>query len=527
MKKNFLKIVLTIGIFFGLMFCVRAANVRIPETIPNNGTELYGIVYGGFDFSKVRFTTSTNETIAGKSVLNKIKLGTSYAYDSGNNIQLSNDWFSAYCLNPGLNYPETGIAYQMTQHNDPELTFISALLVALKNRADEINGLSNVLTRIKGLTFYQMDVTVPAEYMEGSTIKYSDIINALYNDNTGSLTINVGINSLSFSDLTANPPTVITGTEMNEATNRAADGATFTIGLTKDIVLYNKYKVTSMNTNNTANNWALWIIEHSYPTLSLETMFSNIGVSKDVLAQELLTLEGLSNSNEDEVNTLIENYVYATIQYSIWKAVDVKVDGAKLGSDLQGSEELNKIYKYFTKSRDYSKYGTETFNNTLKVTRPANKSEIHQETSDTIMYGPYSFTHTLLSLDKVNLTTNQGKIVDATGTEMSSVKDGEKFYVLLDKKSVDTETKISATTSGGFTFSPASNRGRIYYTHDPLTQNVGTGGIIAPMTAETSFTIISSPKTGIESVGTVFVLSLLVFSLGYVLISYRQKSTQL
>ena len=47
------------------------------------------------------------------------------------------------------------------------------------------------------------------------------------------------------------------------------------------------------------------------------------------------------------------------------------------------------------------------------------------------------------------------------------------------------------------------------------------------MTAETSFTIISSPKTGIESVGTVFVLSLLVFSLGYVLISYRQKSTQL
>ncbi len=526
MNKKILYLTMIVGLFFGFMFTVRALNVKAPSSVPAIGSEVYGVIDGSaIDFSKVKFTTATGGTLTGKSDLKKLRLATSYLYDNNNDVDLDSNWFSAYCLNENDKYPDTNLAYIMTQSNDPHYTFDAAVVTALREKAYTEEGIKNLLLPTKHLAFSELIATAPEEYMDGENIKYGEIINALYDDTTNSLSIVISISKLSYVTISTSPVTTeITGAQLNSAVGNTTDGDVFKISLTKDTVLFNKYKVAEMPA---ANGGVLWVLEHSYPNLPMDTMLVNAGVSKDTLTQELLALHGLADVSADEAAVILENHIYATVQYAVWKVADSTVDGEKLGGELQGSNELNKLYQYLIKARDYSSYSTATFENKLSVVRPTNKTEIYEETSETIKYGPYSFKNSLLGYTKVNLTSTNSKIVNASGAEISFVKEDEKFYVLVNKKSVSGEVKVNAVTVGGYTFSPATSRGRIYYAHDPLVQSVGTGGIIKDANAETSFTIITSPKTGIESVGTVFILSLIIFSLGYVLITYRNKSYQL
>ena len=524
MNKKVLYLTMFIGLFFGFMFTVRALPVKAPTNIPTTGSDVYGIIDGTtFDFSKITFTTSTGGTLVGISDLKKLRLATSYLYDNNNDVDLNSSWFSAYCLNEDDKYPDTNLAYIMTQTNDAHRTFDRAVVTALREKAYTETGIKNLLEPTKHLAFASLTLTVPSEYMNGEEIDYGRIINALYDDSTNSLSIEVSISSLVYVTISSSPvENKITGSDLNNAVGNTTDGDVYKLALTKDTVLYNKYKVATMPKEN---NGVLWVLEHSYPSLSMDVMFANAGISRDTLLQELTTLEG----SESDATSKLEDYVYATIQYAVWKVADSTVEEVKLGGELQGSTELNKLYKYLIKTRDYSKYGTQTFENKISVVRPKNKSEIfeNKKNSSTIKYGPYSFKSSLLGYEKINLTSTNSKIINASGVELSYVKEDEEFYVLVNKKEVSGEVKITATVSGGYSFEPATNRGRIYYAHDPLVQSVGTGGIIKDAPASTSFTIITSPKTGIESVGTVFILSLIIFSLGYVLITYRNKSYQL
>ncbi len=544
MKKKILSLFIILGAFFVVLFSVKALTAKAPESIPSAGTDVYGVVDSAFDYSKIKFTTSTGGTTNGKRDLRKIRLATGYnvsditvveivdGHTAGGpkrTIVLNSDWFSAYCLDPTLRYPDSGLAYQSSLNDNPnaKTLFEFSVLTALMNQANVNTDMYDLIATLRGLIFSEMQITVPSEYMEGENIKYEDIVNALYNSGTTSIDINVS--SLTYVSATSNPTiTEITAAQLNTAAKKTGD--TFVLTLTRDNVLYNQYRAVSMSSSKTSYNWALWIIEHSYPTLTMDRMFADIGVSKDALAQELITLESLTDVTEAEADALIENYVYATIQYAIWKSTGSKVDGVYLGSDLQGSTELNKIYKYFIEDRGYANYGTEKFKTEITLVKPNTSSEIAEETSTTIKYGPYSFNSSMLTVEKINISTTATsgvKLLNMSGVETSSVKVGESFFVLVDKNHNQTQITINAETVGGYTFEPSSNRGRIYYAHDPLTQTVGTGGIIKSATATVSFDIMINVKTGIANLALVFVISLLVFSLGYLYIAYRNKPIEL
>ena len=121
-------------------------------------------------------------------------------------------------------------------------------------------------------------------------------------------------------------------------------------------IIYDKY-VASDASKDVASKYenALWILEHSYPTLDLNETLNAAGVDKDLLKTQIKELQkkasnvtpaenytqafnsgalenygklGLTpfaadqtkaNATDAELNELLENYVYSTVQYAIWK----------------------------------------------------------------------------------------------------------------------------------------------------------------------------------------------------------------
>ena len=531
MKKRILHVFIFIGVFFALLCSVGALTAKKPSEIPSENTHLYGTVDETFDFSKIKFKPSSGtENIKGKENLRKIMLSTTYELDDDDLIVLSDDWFTAYCLDQTAGYPENGLAFAFSSGlTDSEKIFNRALLAAIKNDANTSRNLYNLINKFKNAYFSAIEYEVPDEYKTGDTIKYGDMATALY---TNSETrINIQIKKITYAKTTGEQ-VVVTGSEMNEAVGKT--GESYEIELQRSNTIFNKFVTTNMD-SSVDYNWALWIIEHSYPTLDMDRMLEDIGVSKDLLEQEIVDLEGLTGTDKEEVNKYVENYVYATIQYAIWHVTGSKINGITLGNELIGSDELNKIYKYFILNRDYSNYGQEDFASELTVVKPSSTSEIAEESSSLVKFGPYYISSGMISAGDINIGTSSEEgvsIVDASGESISTVKLGERFYVIVSKGEADKEITINISTDDGYTFVPSTNRGRVYYAHDPLTQTVGTGGIIRQVSANTSLKItaetenVVNPKTGISSVATVFILSLIVFSLGYLLVSYKNKPVE-
>lgn len=532
MKRKSLYVLLFVGVFFTLLCSVGALTAKAPSTIPSEGTHLYATVDDDFDFSKIEFTPSEGTTnIKGKENLRKIRLSTTYT-TSENKIVLGDDWFTAYCLDQTVGYPEDGIIYGLLNQISGENLFKRAVLTAIKNNANSSKNMYNLIATLKNHIFSSIEYEVPDEYKDGETIKYDDMTTALYTDSNTK--IKVQIKKIVYASNVGNV-VEITGSQLNEAIGKT--GENYEIELQRDNIVFNRYVTTNMDSSKNYN-WALWIIEHSYPTLTLDRLFEDVNVSRDQLEQEIVTLANISGDDKNEVEKYLENYVYATIQYAIWHVTGSKINGITLGNELIGSEELNKIYQYFILDRGYTNYGSEDFKTELNVNKPSVKGEIAEENSTSVKYGPYSITSKMISVGDINLGTagEEGvSIVGTDGEEISSVKVDEKFYILVNKDSKISDITISAATDNGYNFVPASNRGRVYYAHDPLTQTVGTGGIIKKVNASTSFKIaaktetekIDNPKTGISSIATVFILSLILFSLVYLLISYKNKPVEL
>ena len=66
MKKKLLSLFIILGAFFSVLFSVKALTAKAPESIPATGTDVYGVVDSAFDYSKIKFTTSTGGTTNGK-----------------------------------------------------------------------------------------------------------------------------------------------------------------------------------------------------------------------------------------------------------------------------------------------------------------------------------------------------------------------------------------------------------------------------------------------------------------------------
>ena len=276
------------------------------------------------------------------------------------------------------------------------------------------------------------------------------------------------------------------------------------------------------------------MIEHSYPTLSLEDSLTAAGADYDNLKNEITALH--VTATEEEITKLIENYVYSTVQYAIWKVNDgVDYNGKTLGNELVGSEELNKLYKYLIEDKGntfYANYGKNAYTEELSIVKPNTKKEIYEETNDIYKYGPYKVNGGFLETGKIYLSVkdsdkNGVKLVDKDGNTISEVNSGEEFYILTNKKSKIANVTIEASAPDAKIFTPTGNRGRIYYANSVITQNVITGGKIDTKAVNANFELLFNPSTGVENVGMLFIVTLIAFTIGYLVLNHKNQPVEL
>ena len=87
------------------------------------------------------------------------------------------------------------------------------------------------------------------------------------------------------------------------------------------------------------------MIEHSYPTLSLEDSLTAAGADYDNLKIEIKALH--NTATDEEITKLIENYVYSTVQYAIWKVnYGVDYNGKTLEQIRQESKDAEQKLQY-------------------------------------------------------------------------------------------------------------------------------------------------------------------------------------
>ncbi len=299
-------------------------------------------------------------------------------------------------------------------------------------------------------------------------------------------------------------------------------------------ILFDKYYMDKEGAKNYKHS--LWIIEHSYPSMTIDALLAEVGSTKENLKTQILGLYGSESFTDAEVENLLDNYVYWTVQYAMWKANDSFDDNGKrlgdtlyLGS-LAENNDLNKIYQYLIKDRDeYATYGEGNYN-TDDIALDVTNNDKVTTTNDYYTYGPYKANYNVIDPSDITIeVTSSNKdgvsIVDKDGNKLTSVKNGQEFYVRCKKSAKVTNVDLKLSASGRSY--DDSERGTIYYANNVMNQNVITGLGYANVEASVTKSLTYNPKTGVPNIAIVFVITLIAFSLGYLALSYNKKSMEL
>lgn len=519
MKKRFLLFVLfTFVLGFMLKTDVTAATQsansariipRINESGFNVGDKRDFTVGDSFDYSYVKFTTNVNDKyITGKSDMKIIY--------SGN----ESNYFSAYCMDGNKKYPE--YQYIATTMRGKDLIKIMTAFQILK----ECNNKSgcNLLDGIDDVTGYYVDmVSDPSE----STITAFDNGEEI----TSSMT-SIGFipkaNSRDVKLLNANDIASSLGKEI-------VDGKV-SVSFKKSDFMINHYTASEMS-DSIGYRKALYIIEHSYPSLSLKDSLVYAGVSYETL------LSSLNNSEEN-----VSNAVYATVQYAVWKVIGeyYELDGENklyLGDTLVGNSELNKLYQFLIKDRD--KYVDDTYKNELVLELPS--KEAYKSESDAEYYGPYKVRSKMLVTDWNSITakvTNPSegvtlvdkdlkelpysevdgkKVYNVTNINNSDNEGYSEFYIRIDNKYKST-TQINIDLDGkGKVYNTDSNRGRLFYSESKLDQVVIVSAKIIDVNPHNEVKLEYNAKTGVEDYGTLLLAILGAFTVGYIVLRFKEE----
>ena len=81
-------------------------------------------------------------------------------------------------------------------------------------------------------------------------------------------------------------------------------------------------------------------------------------------------------------------------------------------------------------------------------------------------------------------------------------------------------------TAKGRTYSD-NEKGKVYFANYPNQQNVITGLKYVEVTQTQEEDLTYNPKTGVPNIAIVFIITLIAFSLGYLALSYNNKSMEL
>ena len=538
MKKNIFKLITVLFVSILFIFGVDALSVpkneaaRVPSRIPEPGSKLYATVQEAFDFSKIKFSNGIEE-LPGYSSMRKIVFSEGFEFDKTNGkFGVKDDWFTAYCLDGRLKYPEDGFYFsQFTGKTDIAAVVKNMVKTALLNQSNSSKKMYELLGQLRGAVGIDVSYEMPLKE-DGTKMTDEELGNKMLASSTTPMEIE--ITGVVASNGTSTP-IVINAAELNEAAGTT--GSTFKLKVSSSVedsnIIFNRYTTEALDTTLNYNR-ALWMIEHSYPTLSLQESLTVAGADYNKLVTEIKALD--STATDNNIASLVENYVYSTVQYAVWKVNDgVDYNGKTLGNELIGSEELNKLYKYLIQDKGngfYANYGQSQYTEDLTIVTPESKKEIYEETNDVYKYGPYKVNGGFLETGKIYLTVkdadkNGVKLVNKAGDAVSEVNSGEEFFVLTNKKSKIANITIEASAPDAKIFVPTGNRGRIYYANSVTTQNVITGGKIETKAVNANFELLFNPGTGVEDVGMLFIITLIAFTVGYLVLSHKNQPVEL
>lgn len=304
------------------------------------------------------------------------------------------------------------------------------------------------------------------------------------------------ITSFRFLSTTVVDQTMLDAFNNDERVQFEINGATFADGyeLTRDDGhwIYGFWRKTMVQTDNFVTTaWPsgavydkmLWVIEHSYPAISMSTMMHDAGADYDRLYTEIAASQGgLSSAELDE---LVETIVYATIQEAIWHHQPAKVNddperfiGAKL---IQGHQDTKLLYEYLTRERDeYDGYRNKVFGTNIAIEHPADLTPVQNGAG--YIYGPFSVSSDMLSAGMIEMSVDadgvNAGVTDSDGTVLGVVRAGQEFFVRTDARP-DAALTLKARTNNALTLT-RSDRGRMYVHAEAEQaaelQPVGTGG---------------------------------------------------
>ena len=464
--------------------------------------------------------------------MRKIVFSEGFEFDDQNGVfGVKDDWFTAYCLDGRLKYPENGFYFnQITGNTDVDSVVEDMIKTAILNQSNSSQAMYDLLKQARGSLGLKVLYKKPQK-PDGTEMTNDELGTQMLR--SSETPIEIEVEGLVIVDNKTNPR--ITAEELNNAAGTT--GTTFKISVSSSVkdsnIIFNRYTTNSLDTTLNYNR-ALWMIEHSYPTLSLEDSLTAAGADYDNLKIEIKALH--NTATDEEITKLIENYVYSTVQYAIWKVNDgVDYNGKTLGNELVGSEELNKLYKYLIEDKGntfYATYGNSAYTEELSLVKPNTKKEIYEETNDIYKYGPYKVNGGFLETGKIYLSVkdsdkNGVKLVDKEGNTISELNSGEEFYVLTNKKSKIANVTIEASAPDAKIFTPTGNRWRIYYANSVITQNVITGGKIETKAVNANFELLFNPSTGVENVGMLFIVTLIAFTIGYLVLNHKNQPVEL
>ena len=562
MKKKILSGIIAVFVMAVFTVVVNAESVlnlpfldyaaKAPTTIPSAGTQVYAVTTDGFDFSGVKFKDASGNIINGKTDLEKIIVGT---IDKSKIVNIDTDvnfnevftnWFTAYCLDGTKKYPQYGILRYGKYYNDlvngEDAELVNDILrvaFANDNYKSYYNTASSYLGQFSDPTF---TYTLPDGEDEAS-------IAATFGENTQ---VTISVTSVCFTELSISSPkklcfvtddavkSSLVGVTRDEALISGSTATKIDINAKLDDLAFQKYYAKNNNEAGVSNltnavfGHALWIVEHSYPTLPIRTSLEVAGANYDTLITEIK--DANASLSDAEAAKWAEAYVFGTVQYAIWKVTGYEVEGVKLGNQITNYEELDKLYGYLIQSRDeYSSYvDPSVYTNEITTTSPEQGKELYKKTNDAFIYGPFKASYNALveNENKMALTIKNEdktgiKIVDKDLHEIASVAAGEEFYISVDKKASVGSVAVGLSLDNVVTFSPASNRARIYTPLLSVGQNALSGGKVTNITITGDLQVVTNAKTGVQNVALLLMVTLVAFTLGYLVLSYKSKPVEL
>ena len=157
MKKNIIKLITVFFVSMLFVFGVDALSrpvndaARVPSRIPEPGSKLYATVQDVFDFSKIKFKNG-NEEISGYDSMRKIVFSEGFEFDDQNGVfGVKDDWFTAYCLDGRLKYPENGFYFsQITGNTDVDSVVEDMIKTALLNQSNSSQAMYDLLKQARG-----------------------------------------------------------------------------------------------------------------------------------------------------------------------------------------------------------------------------------------------------------------------------------------------------------------------------------------------------------------------------------------